>query len=613
MAALEHRQQLGERYLSMGLNAAAEAVFLRLTAFAHTQAHAHRRLAELAQHSGRYEMARQHVGLALNSANSAPQRYAMAVVLVGIGDNDSARVLLEETVQDAYATLTDRVTARLALAGVAVKEGKLSVAAQSLHDAFEQLADSAMSAAQARQAAEIALQAHCIAMVESAVEDSSDPGRNLLRALVYDAAGQPDPRVDDLLRRAAPLPFARLALALRLARRRGRDVSARREAIDVLENLLTATAATFDPGEGTEEVQPGRIHLLLASLYDDNSDDLSLAERHYKRALLLLPHDALACNNLGAIALRTGREAEARSWFIRALCSDPAHEMTHLNLARLIYAASSSAEVGKILSELQQDGPPDLLTGDTLAHLLLAVVDVAREDTLESLADRGHQLKNLLGVVGARLRSLVRSQTGVAHDQLRKECDRVTDAYGQWAVFLRTMREEPAGIDAVSVNDLIKVAAQQAGGSITLDLAPKLPEVRGVRRQLTEALVNLMRNGLDAQDGALSLAVRTSLVADGNGIQVDVSDQGEGIAKEDLRRIFTPGYTTKADGGGVGLSISERVVHSHGGRLEIQSRPGEGTVVRIVLPVHLESRLRYRLLGPRALSSVVTGEYVVED
>ena len=78
-------------------------------------------------------------------------------------------------------------------------------------------------------------------------------------------------------------------------------------------------------------------------------------------------------------------------------------------------------------------------------------------------------------------------------------------------------------------------------------------------------------------------------MADG-GVWVSVSDTGAGIAQEDLSRIFDPFFTTKevGQGTGLGLTVISDIIKAHGGRIEVESRPGHGSCFRVFLPVREE-------------------------
>jgi len=100
--------------------------------------------------------------------------------------------------------------------------------------------------------------------------------------------------------------------------------------------------------------------------------------------------------------------------------------------------------------------------------------------------------------------------------------------------------------------------------------------------QLRQALDNLLRNAVEAtpEGGTVSLGARTA----GRDLVIEVRDTGPGIAPEHLPKIFDLYFTTKPDGTGVGLAVTQQVVVAHGGRIDVDSAPGQGTTMRIVVP-----------------------------
>jgi signal transduction histidine kinase len=123
-----------------------------------------------------------------------------------------------------------------------------------------------------------------------------------------------------------------------------------------------------------------------------------------------------------------------------------------------------------------------------------------------------------------------------------------------------------------------------------IDLPPTAPHVLGDRVLLKQAIVNLLRNGLDAmasvQERPRELRVRARW-RDVGGICVTVEDNGVGIDGEDLDRPFQSFFTTKANGMGVGLSLCRTIVESHGGSIWAARNEGPGAAFHIVLPAAL--------------------------
>ncbi len=112
------------------------------------------------------------------------------------------------------------------------------------------------------------------------------------------------------------------------------------------------------------------------------------------------------------------------------------------------------------------------------------------------------------------------------------------------------------------------------------------PRVLADRRLLIHALVNLIKNAVEASAAAgLPPAVTLSVRVEGPTARLAVADEGPGIPPQDLRKVFDPGYSTKGTGRGLGLAIVRESVAAQGGTLEVASHPGRGTEFRIGLPL----------------------------
>jgi len=128
-----------------------------------------------------------------------------------------------------------------------------------------------------------------------------------------------------------------------------------------------------------------------------------------------------------------------------------------------------------------------------------------------------------------------------------------------------------------------------SGIMVTTEFVRDLPEITGDAQQLEQVFLNLLLNAEQAileQKTQGQILVRTRVSADGRAIYADVVDDGPGIAPDALPRVFEPFFTTKTvgSGTGLGLSVSYGILEEHGGKLSVQSRPGE-TIFTIELPV----------------------------
>jgi len=133
---------------------------------------------------------------------------------------------------------------------------------------------------------------------------------------------------------------------------------------------------------------------------------------------------------------------------------------------------------------------------------------------------------------------------------------------------------------------LMSAEAQRLGITLRLDVARQLPTVLVDRIQIEEVIVNLIRNACDAMDGCAGTRelLITTATASPSVVAVAVRDTGRGLTPEIALRIFEPFYTTRANGLGLGLSISRSIVEAHGGDLQAIPNDSGGTTFRFTLP-----------------------------
>jgi PAS domain S-box-containing protein len=123
---------------------------------------------------------------------------------------------------------------------------------------------------------------------------------------------------------------------------------------------------------------------------------------------------------------------------------------------------------------------------------------------------------------------------------------------------------------------------------VRIELHPKLPPVLGDRVQLCQVVLNLLVNGLQAaaeQPPVERWVLVRTAEANGGGVELTVEDSGKGIAESDLARVFEPFFTSKREGLGMGLSISQSIVQAHGGQIWIEHSASHGALFHCVLPV----------------------------
>jgi signal transduction histidine kinase len=137
-----------------------------------------------------------------------------------------------------------------------------------------------------------------------------------------------------------------------------------------------------------------------------------------------------------------------------------------------------------------------------------------------------------------------------------------------------------------TVEDAVEISRQEVGSKpieVKFETVSSLPLVEHDPAQIQQVILNLIVNGIQAIPE--SGEVRVSVMCDHDFVIVQVTDTGKGISAQMLPNIFKPFFTTRKDGTGLGLSLANGIVQSHGGRIEVTSTPGIGTQFKVSLPV----------------------------
>jgi len=152
------------------------------------------------------------------------------------------------------------------------------------------------------------------------------------------------------------------------------------------------------------------------------------------------------------------------------------------------------------------------------------------------------------------------------------------------------VQHQPLDVNEVVLEVLKLVRSDLVNQGVTAhtELAPGLPLLHGDRVQLQQVLLNLVMNACDAMSGVVrderQFIIRTK-PADGQGVEVAVSDRGRGIPADHIERVFQPFFTTKPHGMGLGLSVCRTILTAHGGKLWAENNPDRGATFHFTLPV----------------------------
>jgi two-component system sensor histidine kinase HydH len=230
------------------------------------------------------------------------------------------------------------------------------------------------------------------------------------------------------------------------------------------------------------------------------------------------------------------------------------------------------------------------------ADLILEIEEqLRRADRLSALgelsAGMAHEIRNPLGSIRGTAEIL---QDGIEPSDPRyeftriliKEVDRLNRVVQNFLDFARPAEKERSAVDVGlllrEVLTLTRLHAQKNGVKIELEVG-ETPPVQANPEQIKQAFLNLILNALQAMPdgGTLTLAAET----EEDRLRLRLSDTGQGIPQENLERVFNPFFTTRSNGTGLGLAITHRIIQGHGGRMEVESRVGEGTTFTVILPV----------------------------
>jgi signal transduction histidine kinase len=161
--------------------------------------------------------------------------------------------------------------------------------------------------------------------------------------------------------------------------------------------------------------------------------------------------------------------------------------------------------------------------------------------------------------------------------------------------FVRPIRlqvEHTAVAEAVQgAIQLADTKARRGAVAVNVTLADGLPQIKADQHQLTQVFTNLLMNAYEAMggNGHVTISaepVRLEDVGDGrDAVLVQFTDDGPGIPQDVAEKVFDPFFTTKAQGSGLGLAIVRKIVDAHDGRIDLRTSPGQGTTIRVTLPV----------------------------
>lgn len=287
---------------------------------------------------------------------------------------------------------------------------------------------------------------------------------------------------------------------------------------------------------------------------------------------------------------------EAQGEALAQRLANPATDMTRLPRLTLALPGETPRFADGWLSAVEQGGwlleahPVDEFQGTDPAQVLPGAFSAA----LKGLA---HELRNPLAGLKGAAQLLARRATGRDADErelielIGAEIERLNTLLEQLLSPAPQRPHAPLNIHA-ALERVLRLVENEAGWSVRLlrDYDPSIPEFPGDGDRLTQALLNLVRNAIQA--GATSVTLRTRVehglrIAEqpyALALRLEVADDGRGVPEELAEHLFLPLVSGRAEGTGLGLALAQQVAREHRGTLSYRSRPGH-TVFTVLLPL----------------------------
>lgn len=363
----------------------------------------------------------------------------------------------------------------------------------------------------------------------------------------------------------------------------------------------------------------------------DVEEDAAVAESFYRDLVWNLRNGVLAVSRDGRIAVMN--EVAYRIFGIEPKRSDIGRPYTEVlksvpDVCRIVASAfelshlpnraehrlkRTNKVIGYTLSQVRDTR--GFVTGATLFFKDLTRVEQLEErerlrDRLAALGEMAaaiaHEVKNPLAGIEV-MAGLLKRQLAGNDDALSILNDIIKEAKMANAIvievldFVRPIRLEVDHVGLASVvRDAISMAEShvpRGAIDVSVSMPDDLPDIQGDPHQIRQIFTNLLTNAFEAMEGRGEVTITAALVpaeeevAVGSDVkpvptvQVEVADNGPGVTPEVMEKMFSPFFTTKARGSGLGLSIVRKIVDAHDGRIDMSARPGGGVRFRVTLPV----------------------------
>lgn len=203
-----------------------------------------------------------------------------------------------------------------------------------------------------------------------------------------------------------------------------------------------------------------------------------------------------------------------------------------------------------------------------------------------------HEIRNPLVTIGGFARILMREYAD--HKKVKQHTEIITEEVNRLEKILANIMDFSKPIETVKtliqINELLENTCYLMGPylksahiQVSKKFDPSIPKIIVDQTQMKQVFLNLIKNAAESMTQGGKLTVES--MTEDEYIKIDFTDTGEGMTPEILQNLFTPFFTTKVDGTGVGLAVSQKIIDDHNGFIKIKSVPKEGTTFSISLPI----------------------------
>ena len=360
--------------------------------------------------------------------------------------------------------------------------------------------------------------------------------------------------------------------------------------------------------EMEDQVSDARKRLL--AVFEGITDGIQVIDQDFRITTVNRSMTALLERNI-----KIGEHCYAACTFDMKICVDcPAEETFRTGQPSSI--TRRLLQVGVALEK--QDRYVEISTFPLLdrGNRVVQVVEYIKDVTEKvKLAERLEQSRRLaeLGEMAARVAHEVRNPlnaiTGAAHylgaeyaddetlqkftNLIKRQAIRVNQVASDLLYMSKPLRTQltTVNVNAVLDQSLDSLCEQMRDQDITVvqGLGLDLPLIKADELQIEQVLHNILRNAIESMSGGGMLKIATSVVDDGNWVEIRIQDTGHGIPDQDRDRVFQSFFTTKIKGTGLGLTIVQRLLKNHGGEIALEQPEAGGTLALIRLPVNGEA------------------------